>query len=173
MTQSLYIEGERAENLQPGDFILTHRRSLITSLISFGQSLRNEWTLAGYTHAALVLSEDGDLAEALDKGVVEGHIRNYDREHYRLFRVRASSHDQVQILNFADSVLDARWEYSYLTIASIILQLATGSTLTFSRAGTAICSGFVAEALVRAGFVFDKPPHVMMPADLAREFGAE
>jgi hypothetical protein len=36
--------------------------------------------------------------------------------------------------------------------------------------GTAICSGFVAEALVRTGVIFEKPPSHMMPADLAKKY---
>jgi hypothetical protein len=36
--------------------------------------------------------------------------------------------------------------------------------------GTAICSGFVAETLVRTGVIFEKPPSHMMPADLAKKY---
>jgi hypothetical protein len=38
----------------------------------------------------------------------------------------------------------------------------------FGLVGTAICSGFVAEALVRTGVIFEKPPSHMMPSDLAK-----
>jgi hypothetical protein len=33
---------------------------------------------------------------------------------------------------------------------------------------TAICSDFVAEALVRTGLIFEKPPSHMMPSDIAK-----
>ncbi len=38
------------------------------------------------------------------------------------------------------------------------------------RSGTAICSGFVCDALTRAGYIWPRPPISMMPADLARYF---
>ncbi len=79
------------------------------------------------------------------------------------------------MMAFADSVLntDDRTEYGWPTILSIILTLLTGSRLVFGMAGTAICSGFVAEALVRAGEIFDKPPSHMLPADLASHYEIE
>ena len=73
---------------------------------------------------------------------------------------------------FAESVLSApyRTQYGWLTIASIVLTLLTNSKLVFGMVGTAICSGFVAQALVRTGIIFDKPPSNMMPADLAQKY---
>jgi hypothetical protein len=37
----------------------------------------------------------------------------------------------------------------------------------FGFVGTAICSGFVAKALVRTGVIFEKPPSHIMPSDIA------
>jgi hypothetical protein len=66
-----------------------------------------------------------------------------------------------------------RTQYGWLTIASIILTLLTNSRIVFGMIGTAVCSGFVAEALVRTGIIFDKPPSHMMPADLAQKYLSE
>ncbi len=76
------------------------------------------------------------------------------------------------MMAFARSVLDSpdRTEYGWLTIASIILTLLTSSRFVFGMVGTAICSGFVAEALVRTGIICEKPPSHMMPADLAKMY---
>ena len=46
----------------------------------------------------------------------------------------------------------------------------TGAQLCVQLAGTAICSGFVSDALTRAGLIWARPPFSMMPADLARHF---
>jgi hypothetical protein len=79
--------------------------------------------------------------------------------------------DRGQIRRFAGAVVEARYEYSYETLLAIALQLSTGSRLGFARSSTAICSGFVAEALTRAGYIFERPPSFTMPADLAKLVG--
>ena len=75
-----------------------------------------------------------------------------------------SDEDRNQMMAFARSVLDSpdRTEYGWLIIASIILTLLTSNRFVFGMVGTAICSGFVGEALVRTGVIFDKPPSHMI-----------
>lgn len=165
-----YGAGVGAKGARTGDVLLTHGTGRISWAIRFGQSLRYSWQESSRNHAALVVSEDGRLAEALADGVVATHLNRYEGSDYWLVRVGMPDEDREQVKLFAEAVLAARWRYSWLTIASVIVQLLAGSTLAFSRASTAICSGFVSEALVRAGLVFPKPPHAMMPADLARFF---
>jgi len=61
-------------------------------------------------------------------------------------------------------------DFYHETLLAIALQLSTGSRFGFARASTAICSGFVADALTRAGYIFERPPSFTMPADLAKLF---
>ena len=172
-TVEFYPKGREAEGMREGDFLLTHDKNIIGWLVRFGQRLRYEEHYARWNHAVLVLSEDGRIAEALSMGVVENHISKYQGEDYYLVRLRdVSDEDRKQVVAFARSVLDSpdRTEYGWPTFASIILMLLTNSRWVFGMVGTAICSGFVAEALVRTGAIFEKPPGHMMPADLAKEY---
>jgi hypothetical protein len=173
ITTEFYPENQTAEEMHEGDFLLTRGDYLVSRLIRFGQRLRHEERYAQWNHAVLVLSKDGRIAEALSKGVVENHISKYHGKRYYLVRLQGvRDEDRNQMMAFAASVLESsdRTEYGWLTIASIILTLLTSSRLVFGMAGTAICSGFVAEALVRTGIIFDKPPSHMMPADLAKKY---
>jgi len=169
-----YESGEEIEGYEGGDFILTRGEYWTSKLIRFGQGLRTDKMYAWWNHAALVLNENGDIAEALSNGVVCNHISRYTSPACYLVKITASDEDRRQMTAFAESVLTSpdRTEYGWLTILSITLTLLTGSRLVFGVAGTAICSGFVAEALVRTGEIFDKPPSHMMPADLAKHYRA-
>lgn len=172
-TVEFYPENEEAKAMREGDFLLTHGDYFVSRLIRFGQKLRHQERYARWNHAVLVLSEYGQIAEALSQGVVENHISKYEGKDYYLVRLQGvSDEDRKQMMAFAESVLTSpdRTEYGWPTIASIVLTLLTGSRLVFGLVGTAICSGFVAEALVRTGVIFDKPPSHMMPADLAKKY---
>jgi hypothetical protein len=79
-----------------GDFILTHSKGLFATLIRFGQGLRYWGPNRKYirwSHAALIVSDDGNLVEALDNGVVATHISHYSGEesHKRNLRPMANS----------------------------------------------------------------------------------
>jgi len=168
-----YPEDREAEEMREGDFLLTHGDYIMSRLIRFGQRLSHEERYARWNHAVLVLSEDGRIAEALSHGVVENHISQYEGKDYYLVRLQdVSDEDRKEMMAFASSVLSSpdRTEYGWLTIASIILTLLTSSRFVFGMVGTAICSGFVAEALVRTGVIFAKPPSHMTPADLAEKY---
>jgi hypothetical protein len=157
-----------------GDFILTHGFYFFSRLIQFGQALRYPLRYAYYNHAALVIEDDGTLAEALSRGVVRTHISAYDERFYYHVPTGwlATPHDREQIRAFACDVLAKRERYGWLTLASVSVALLTGSTIQFARNGTAICSGFVAEALRPAGYNWAKSAPFMLPADLAKEFRA-
>jgi hypothetical protein len=166
--------GNRATGLRVGDFLLTgvKQQGLVSRAIKFGALLRGyDLSYRRFSHAALVIDTDGTLAEALSHGVCRNPISKYDEANYRVVHTHVDEHDQAQVLAFADSVLRARENgYGYPTIAGLALYCATGAQLCIQRAGTAICSGFVCDALTRAGFIWDRPPFAMMPADLAQAF---
>ncbi len=155
--------------MQPGDFILTHGDHWQSRVIRLGQSIRRDLRpYAHWNHAALVI-EPGLVAEALSAGVVTSRLDKY-AEDYVHVPVPMSDQDRAQVLAFAESVLAARWRYGWRTIVTSSLACAFGSGALWAHDNTAICSGFVAEALVRAGLIFPRHPTAMMPADLAKFF---
>jgi hypothetical protein len=172
--------GESAEDLKAGFIVLTHGDHWTSRMIRFGQRLRfrgQRNKFARWNHVALVLDADGNLGEALSDGVVRTNLSKYEGTDYHLVRVECAPADREQIGAFAAAVLDSpqRTHYGWLTIASLFFTLGFGSKIMIGKVGTAICSGFASEALVRMGAIFPRPPAYMMPADLAEYFsvGAE
>jgi hypothetical protein len=160
----------RPQDYQTGDFILTHSKGFVSSLIRFGQALRftgRERGLTWWSHAALIVSDDGALIEALGSGVQRSRLDKYLPTDFQLVRLQslASEDDRRQIVAYAEWALGQR--YGFLTILSISLSLLTGGKFTFGFDGQSICSGLVARALERTNAIFDRSPSHIMPADLA------
>jgi hypothetical protein len=165
--------GETASGPRPGDFLLTGvtAQGLISWAIKAGSWLRRyEAPYRRFSHAALVIGDDGTLAEALGRGVQESPLSKYRSDNYVLVRTGVDEHDRRQVLDFASSVLGARTRYGFITIFGLGLYCLTGAQICIQQSGTAICSGFVSDALTRAGHIWPRPPFAMMPADLARCF---
>lgn len=157
--------------MQTGDFILIDGNHFVSGLIRFGQRIRfrgKDRPYARFNHAALVVSDSGDIVEALTKGVVKADIGKYDPSQYVLVETHTSPEDQKQILRFADRCVGM--EYGWLTIASIFFGVLTGGKLSVGYQGQSICSGLVARAQERSGAIFDRLPEDIMPADLARYY---
>jgi len=158
---------------EPGDFILTHGNTLLARFIRFGQSLafwgRNR-KFIWWSHAALIVSPQGDLIEAVGHGVQRGHISDYAPTDYELVRLHtlADARDREQICHYAEWCLGQ--EYGLLTNISIIISVLTGCRFTFGFDGQSICSGLVARALERGAAIFDRSPSHILPADLAKYF---
>lgn len=166
-------EGARPGEYDPGDFILTHGSAFFSKLIRFGQRLRfrgNDRKYAWWNHAAMIVSAQGDLIEALGPGVESTHIDDYKPTEYHLVRlgVLADRHDREQVVAFAAWCRGEK--YDWLTIASIAFTLLFGGKFNFGIDGETICSGLVARALERSNAIFDRTPSHIMPADLARYF---
>ena len=174
MSEALrYRPGAEPEWYNVGDFLLTHSKAPLGKLIRFaqGNSLYGvKPAYAWWNHVAVVAAEDGTLLEALLPGIARGHINDYAGSDYYLVRLEISQPDREQVREFLWSAYEARTRYGVATIASISLTLLTGSSFIFGKAGTAICSGYCAEALCRAGYIWPKPPSHMMPGDLAQVF---
>lgn len=158
---------------EPGDFILTHGDTWLARFIRFGQSMgfhgRNRKYI-WWSHAAMIVSQDGDLIEAVGAGVQRGHIRHYAPTDYHLVRLGALADegDRKQIVRYAEWCLPQ--EYGLLTNISIIISVLTGCRFTFGFDGQSICSGLVARALERCDAIFDRSPSHILPADLAKYF---
>lgn len=159
---------------QPGDFILTHTKGVYGFLIRLGQSFRYHGKNAKYArwnHTALIVSETGDLVEALSAGVVRTNISHYkptERYIVQLASTVADIRDRKQAVDFANYYCGHK--YSWLKICSIGLALLTGCKFSFGIDGQFICSGLVASALERTSTIFDRDPSNMCPADLAKHF---
>jgi hypothetical protein len=165
--------GESAEDLRVGDFLLTGLKAqgIVSWAIKLGALLRGyPRPFRRFSHAALVIASDGTLAEALAQGVVRSPISKYAPADYAIVRTGVDEHDAHELLAFADAVLAARTRYGFATFVGLGLYCLTGAQVCIQQAGTAICSGFVSDALTRAGYVWPRPPFAMMPADLARFF---
>lgn len=171
-TSHSFGPGDVAPEFQVGDFILCHRKGISSACIRIGQQLsprfRGQREYCYWSHCALVVSPQGDLVEALTKGVVRSHINDYKDVEYTLVRVYAEPLDQAQILRFASKVVGQ--EYGWATIACVALGLLTSGGLTFGFQGHTICSGLVARAEERMGAYFDRLAEDIVPADLARYY---
>lgn len=187
----LVSPGEEAAQFEPGDFILTHGNAWTSRLIRFGQRLRihgDDRVYAHWNHAAIIVDSGGDIIEALGRGVTRRNLDSYKPKEYVIVRLVMAEEDRSQSVRFArwaagevDGATGAelppekrkRIRYGWLTIMSIAYALVTGGKFTFSIAGQEICSGLVSRALERTGVIFSvKPPTHMMPADLAKYYGA-
>jgi hypothetical protein len=173
-----YGPGEEVQTIDfnPGDFILTHGNTKISKLIRLGQKIRfrgAEEKYSWWNHAALIVSEKGDLIEALGAGVRETNISKYKPTEYHLVQLGtiATGNDREEVVKFAKSSVGL--PYGRLTIISIALSLLTGCKLTFGFDEQSICSGLVARALERTSIIFSRTPSHILPADLAKYFGIE
>ena len=169
-TQSFFEKGKEAREFEAGDFILAKSRGLVAWLIRTGQLIRFRGKFAKWTHAALIVSKEGDLIEARGRGVVRSHLSQYKKNEYHLIRLgeMADENDRQKMVNFAEWCL--RYEYGHLTILCISFCLITGSKFLFGMDNRIICSALVARALERTRLIFDKNPSFIMPADLAKYF---
>jgi uncharacterized protein YycO len=170
-TSTAYPAGQAAPEYSIGDFILCHRKGFVSYCIVFGQGIRfrgDQRPYAHWSHAALLVSDKGDLVEALTKGVKRNHIDEYKDSDYTLVRVNASAEDQEQILRYANKIIDDK--YSFSTIISAGFRMVIGGTFYFGFSGHTICSGLIARAQERMGAYFDREPQVITPADLARYY---
>jgi hypothetical protein len=161
--------GERFESPEAGDFILTHGAEFFSQLIRFGQQLRfrgddNRFTY--WNHAALIVSADGAIVEALGTGVIRRTLAAYDPTQYTVVRIKASVEDRTEAAAFAEHCIGL--PYAWATIVSIGLSLLTGAKFSFGFSGQLICSGLVARSLERTAAIFADEPSHLMPAELAK-----
>ena len=171
-----YGPGEQASHLRAGDFILTHGNDLFGHLIRFGQALKFHGDDRKYTywsHAALVIDEQGTLIEALSQGVCRTNISHYTPAEYHLVRLGSTTNDEdrTEAVRFAQTVVGDT--YGWLTIVNIALRLLTGGKLAFEIDGQFICSALVARSMERTRAIFSHNTESIMPADLAKYYQVE
>ena len=86
-TKSFFEKGQEAQGFEPGDFILTKRSGILSLLIRTGQLIRFKGKYAKWTHAALIVSKDGNVIEASGNGVARSHLSEYRKNEYHLIRL--------------------------------------------------------------------------------------
>ena len=162
--------GFTVANPTPGDFLLTHGSSWTSTLIRFGQTLRYTGPDRIYTrwnHAAIFVSGNGDIVEALGAGVQKRNVAVYKDTEYHVVRLQnVLDADRQHEVAFAIACLND--SYGFFTIVSIALSLLSGSKFGFGVDGQEICSALVARCLERTGEIFQQDPWHITPADLAR-----
>lgn len=168
--------GEPVVRARPGDFVLSHRRwHPFSVLIRVGQRLRirgdDHRDYCHWSHAALVTDDDGALIEMQAPGAVTGHLDDYRGLDCVLVRVHATDEDRRQAVEFACWCVRERLAIARWAFLSIGLSCLTGSSFTFFRDGSLVCSALVARSQERAGAIFNRDPNHIAPADLAKYYG--
>jgi uncharacterized protein YycO len=175
VTVERYRSGEQARDFVPGDFILAHRRNLISGLISQAQKRRfrgPDATFAHWTHCAMVLAADGSLVEAETLGVKRSPISRYTDDEYHLVRL-GSGFERAEREHAVDySLLQVGQAFGFLEMFGAGMYLLFGWPLRLIRGDHQICSGLVVNALQAGGQVGNLDPALTLPADLAKLFDA-
>jgi len=170
-TYKVYEAGKDPVKYVPGDFILVSTKGVLAKFIRFGQFIRYHGKMkpfAHWNHAAMVINENGDIVEAVGRGVVISNISEYTNQEYYYVSTKLNKQSRDQTIAACNSFVKDK--YGWLTILSIALELATGIKMQFTNSNTMICSAVVAQSLWAGGVVFDRNPYQMMPADLAASF---
>ncbi|TCK25216.1 hypothetical protein [Pseudonocardia endophytica] len=163
-------------SIEPGDFVLGvargHRKHQLIKLVQGARLAPEHRRYAGYTHAALVVSADGDLLEAFGQGMRLSHLDDLAMRPHQVVHVTASPEVRERVVAIGLHAFAGRARYNALAIVSTALTSATGRPVSLSVAGTHTCSGLVAHALLAAGAVYDVDAALVTPAQLAIHFGA-
>jgi hypothetical protein len=173
--------GEQPDSFTPGDFCLhrattTHgpggATTTIGKLIQAGERRRfGNTDFARWTHCALIVSEDGDIIEALESGVERRNISKYVNGDYLVAHVEATDEQRTLAVGFAAEQVGDR--YDKLDFVGLAVQAIFGWDLSLHADDRFICSELVARATEKYIPAYPLPPEAMMPADLAHYWGAE
>jgi hypothetical protein len=172
---SHYPPGEAPERFVPGDFSL-HRATTnkgrggattrLGMLIQAGERSRFGYSdFARWTHSTLIVSESGQVVEAISSGVALDDIEKYRGSDYMIVHVNASPEQRRLACGFARSRVPD--EYGVLNFVGLAVQALFGWTVSIHMDGQFICSGLVARATEKYIDAYPRSPENMMPGDLA------
>jgi hypothetical protein len=169
-----YGPGESATDLDPGDFILTHRRRPIAGLISVAQKRRfrgPDAVYAHWTHCAQVVARDGALVEAESTGVKRSPISKYKAGEYHLVRLGSdfAPDARARSVEYADAQIGQA--FGYLALIGAALFLVFGWPLKVMRRNHQICSSLLVRAMQVGGLMTGLDPALTLPADIAKLYG--
>jgi hypothetical protein len=165
------------EEICRGDVVLVDElgQGLISASIALGERMRyrRKRQYARWTHAAIVYDvprQDSDVITIVEAraatGVHRAFLSKYDHR-CAIGHMRLEDRDWRKVKCLLDQVLHKREKYDRIAYAGLFVYALTGTRLCIQQAGTATCSGLVADALTHAGLVWHRPPFAMTPADLA------
>ncbi len=163
--------GEAPTEVNPGDFILTHRHNPMAGLISLGEKRRfrgADSVYAHWSHCALVVGQDGALVEAESTGVRRSPISRYRDDEYHLVRLGIEFPPEGRHQAVAYTVAQVGQAFGYLALIGAALSLIFGRSVRLTRRNHQICSGLVVRALQHGGLMPGADPPLMLPADLAK-----
>lgn len=159
--------------MNPGDFILAHRHHPIAGLISLAQKRRfkgADAVFAHWSHAALVVDENGSLVEAEINGVRQNPISRYRAGEYHLVRLGSEFSSEGRAAAVAYAGQQVGQGFGFLDMFGASLYLLFGWPVHLVRRGHEICSGLVVRALQAGGLVPELDPLLTLPADLAKRY---
>jgi hypothetical protein len=170
-----YPPGEAPDTLVPGDFTL-HRATTnrtrggettaLGKLIQAGERVRfGNADAARWTHSTLIVSESGDIVEAVEAGVSERNLSDYLHTDYVVVSVRATPEQRSLACGFARGRVGDH--YGIVNFIALACQCLFGWTLSVHLGGQYICSGLVARATEKYIEGYPRSPEEMMPGDLA------
>lgn len=170
-----YPPGQAPDTFAPGDFSLhrattTHGRTGATTalgkLIQAGERSRfGDCDFARWTHSALIVSETGDICEAIESGVARDNIEKYRGTDYIVVHVTASEIQRGLACAFAETRVGDR--YGVLNFVGLAIQAMFGWNVSLHMDGQFICSGLVSRATEKYIVGYPRSPESMMPGDLA------
>jgi hypothetical protein len=164
--------GEVPSSVRPGDIILIRGTGWLGWLIRFGARIRyrnGDLRYAYWSHAALVLSTNGNLVEVHALGVGLCGLEKFRKLEFHHVRLDLSDADRAQAARYGMSCIGQRYGVSSFLL--FCLSLALGDRFCVPDWGQQGCVALIVRALQKAGVTFDRAPSDMMPADLARRFG--
>jgi hypothetical protein len=172
---SHYPPGQEPERFVPGDFSL-HRATAtkgrdgatttLGKLIQAGERTRfGDSDFARWTHSTLIVSESGDICEAIESGVVLDNIEKYRGSDYIVVHVSAMPVQRELACGFAKSRVGDK--YGIVNFVGLAFQALFGWKLSVNIDGHYICSGLVSRATEKYIDAYPRSPEDMMPGDLA------
>lgn len=133
-----------------GDIFVEHGTDLFSRIVQFGQRWRFPQLESRWSHAGVIVGDDGTTVEAEANGVQQRKLTP-DRNVMVIAIEPQEARDQVA--KFATSRLGDK--YGWATIACLVLRLLPPDRLTFGVSGSLVCSGLVAEAMFSASSWLD------------------
>ena len=166
-----------------GDVVLVDElgQGLVSASIALGEVLRYGCAspYTQWTHTAIVY--DASFQDPADVSIVEArastrvHKTSLSKyaNHYAIVHTKVDDSDWLEVKHFLDNVLEKRERYDYVAYAGLLLYDLFASNVCIQRAGTATCSGLVADALTRAGYIWTRPPYATTPANIAADLDTQ
>jgi uncharacterized protein YycO len=130
-------------------------------------------TRSKWNHAALILDEKLNYAEATSEGVVVSAYGSSSDEVVKIPVRYDDDEDRFTACNWAAARVGTRYGFGQAFMCGTN-NLLVGLGLVIKRTDAVICSELVGESLWRAGHpAITKDPALVSPGDLATAFGVE